>query len=62
MITHRNHVLAWLSARLDLDDRGASLVEYAFLLAFIVIVCVAAVMFLGTQVDDQYSEMGSKLN
>jgi pilus assembly protein Flp/PilA len=62
MNTFRDHVVAWLGARLDLDDRGASLVEYAFLLAFIAIVCIAAVMFLGTQVDERYSEMGSKLD
>ena len=29
-------------------DRGASLVEYAFLLSFIVMVCVAAVTLLGS--------------
>jgi Flp pilus assembly pilin Flp len=31
------------------DERGASLVEYAFLLAFIVVVCVAAVTLLGSR-------------
>jgi pilus assembly protein Flp/PilA len=56
------YVVTWVRARFGLDDRGASLVEYAFLLAFIAIVCIAAVMFLGTQVDDKYSEMGSKLD
>ena len=30
------------------DQRGAALVEYAFLLSFIVVVCVAAVTLLGT--------------
>jgi Flp pilus assembly pilin Flp len=34
----------WLS---DRDDRGASLVEYALLLALIAIVCVAALGVLG---------------
>lgn len=29
------------------DDRGASLVEYAFLLALIALVCVGALMFIG---------------
>jgi pilus assembly protein Flp/PilA len=56
------YVVAWVGIRLRLDDRGASLVEYAFLLAFIAVVCIAAVMFLGTQVDEQYSEIGSKVD
>ncbi|MEY2402807.1 MAG: hypothetical protein QOD38_358 [Acidimicrobiaceae bacterium] len=30
------------------SDRGAALVEYAFLLSFIVVVCVAAVTLLGS--------------
>ena len=30
------------------SDRGAALVEYAFLLSFIVIVCIAAVTVLGS--------------
>ena len=30
-------------------DEGASLVEYALLLALIAMVCIAAVTFLGTQ-------------
>ena len=43
----------WLSSRADRgDDRGASLVEYALLLALIAIVCVAALGLLGGSVND----------
>jgi pilus assembly protein Flp/PilA len=46
----------WLS---DRDDRGASLVEYALLLALIAIVCVVAVGFLGDSTDAGISAGGS---
>ena len=43
----------------DRDDRGASLVEYALLLALIAVVCVVAIGFLGTSVDEGISAGGS---
>jgi len=43
------------------DERGANLVEYALLVAFIAIVCVAAVTLLGDATNDPYSELGSQL-
>lgn len=36
------------------QERGASLVEYALLLALIAIVCVAAVTALGTNLEGSY--------
>lgn len=53
-------IRAWLAARSD-DQRGASLVEYALLVALIAIVCIAAVTVLGTTTSEQYSEMASYL-
>jgi pilus assembly protein Flp/PilA len=41
------------------SDGGAALVEYALLVAFIAIVCVAAVTFLGLQVAGKFSSIGS---
>jgi pilus assembly protein Flp/PilA len=38
------------------DDRGASLVEYALLLALIAVVCLAAVTALGINLNDNYNE------
>ena len=38
------------------DDRGASLVEYALLLALIAVVCVAAVSYLGHTASSSYLE------
>lgn len=43
------------------SDRGASLVEYALLVALIALVCFAAVGFLGTSASSKYEGMGSSL-
>lgn len=44
------------------DDRGASLVEYALLVALIAIVCFAAVGFLGEEASSRYANTGSSFN
>ena len=44
------------------DERGASLVEYALLVALIALVCVAAVTFIGNQTADSISNIGNSLN
>jgi len=50
----------WLAASLpERDDRGASLVEYALLIAFILVVCVLAVAALGTTINSGYSSTAS---
>ncbi len=43
------------------SQRGASLVEYALLLALIAVVCVAAVSALGGTTAVPYSEVASTL-
>ncbi len=43
------------------DQRGASLVEYALLLALIAAVCVGAVSLLGGSTSEPYSQLGSQL-
>lgn len=40
------------------DDRGASLVEYALLIALIAVVCIAAVTFLGKSSSSKFSSFG----
>ena len=42
-------------------DRGASLVEYALLLALIVVVCISAVTFFGGSLDSSFSKSGSSI-
>jgi pilus assembly protein Flp/PilA len=50
-----------LKHRLDRSETGASLVEYALLVAFIAIVCIAAVAFFGSRVGESFSRSGSQL-
>lgn len=58
MLTSCEFLRAWIEARCG-TERGASLVEYALLVALIALVCVAAVTFLGRTVSSQYSSIGS---
>lgn len=53
---------AWLKARLNTTDRGASLVEYALLVALIAVVCIAAVTLLGNAASDKLSDVGSAID
>jgi pilus assembly protein Flp/PilA len=55
--------LTYLRARFGAaDERGASLVEYALLVALIAVVCIAAVMFLGGSASSRFSNVGSSVN
>lgn len=42
-------------------DRGASLVEYALLVALIAVVCIAAVTTLGKNASSKFSRVGSSI-
>jgi Flp pilus assembly pilin Flp len=43
------------------DERGASYVEYAFLVALIAIVCLIAVSFLGAKTSENMSRSASAI-
>jgi pilus assembly protein Flp/PilA len=43
------------------DERGASLVEYALLIALIAVVCIVAVSILGSNSSAKFSQMGPAL-
>lgn len=51
---------SWLitTGRMQQEERGASLVEYALLLALIALVCIAALNLLGGNVATEYDETG----
>lgn len=49
----------FLRARFAKDDRGASLVEYALLVALIAVVCIGAVTVLGGNASSKFSQIGS---
>jgi pilus assembly protein Flp/PilA len=48
--------------RINERERGASLVEYALLIALLAVVCFAAVDFLGTSTSGELSRFGSSLS
>lgn len=56
----------WLTARpariRQSRECGANLVEYALLVAFIAIVCIGAVTFLGDSLPDRFNEPASVLS
>ena len=43
------------------DSEGQSLAEYALILALIAIVAIAALIFLGTQINDILSTIGQSI-
>lgn len=53
-------IKAWLTAKTD-TERGASLVEYALLVALIAVVCIIAIQFLGTSAEQKFDEVGSAI-
>ena len=58
MLTSYEFVNAWLQARCK-TDRGASLVEYALLVALIAVVCIVAVTLLGRAASSKFSSVAS---
>jgi pilus assembly protein Flp/PilA len=51
----------FLRARFGRTERGASLVEYALLVALIAVVCIVAVSILGQNASKKFSSVGSAL-
>jgi pilus assembly protein Flp/PilA len=58
----KSMVQTWVEAELVTDERGASMVEYAFLVALIATVCIAALLFLGTELNAKYADIGTSLS
>lgn len=44
------------------DDEGANLVEYALLITLIAVLVIVGVGFLGGEINDWFSGMGSTVN
>ena len=62
LVSYWQHVVTpWVQARLARTERGASLVEYALLVALIAVVCIVAITFIGNRASDNFSEVGSRL-
>ena len=55
-------IWCWAYSRLQQDEKGASLVEYALLVALIAVVCIIAISFVGTAASAKFSSVGSNLS
>ena len=57
---HFEILKTWLQARIK-SERGASLVEYALLVALIAVVCIVAIGFLGESASEQFDSVGNSI-
>ena len=62
MISTYEFLATWMRARFADSERGASLVEYALLVALIAVVCIVAIRILGNQANSSFSSTGSGIN
>ena len=54
---------AWLVSRLNMkSERGATAVEYAVMVALIAAVIIAAVVFLGREASQTFSDTGGEID
>jgi pilus assembly protein Flp/PilA len=59
----RTVVAPWVRARINpKSELGASLVEYALLVALIAVVCILAITFLGKEAEKQFNSVGSEIS
>ena len=61
MIGFVYQAVLWVGNLLDCGDDGASLVEYALLVALIAVICIAAIAFLGQSASSKFSAVGSSV-
>jgi len=61
MISSYEFINAWAKAHIN-SERGASLVEYALLVALIAVVCIAAVTTLGKSASSKFSTVGASID
>ena len=60
MMVQFDFLKTWLKAQAK-TERGASLVEYALLVALIAVVCIIAVTFLGTSATSKFVKVGKSI-
>lgn len=54
-------MLQYLISLIDRDERGQGLAEYALILALIAVLAIAAVTFLGSQINAILSAVGQAI-
>ncbi len=60
MITSFEFITAWIRTKAR-TERGATLVEYALLVALIAVVCIVAITGLGNKVSGSFNSTAGKL-
>ena len=61
MISTYEFVSTWLRARFGDSDRGASMVEYALLVALIAVVCIGAITLIGREANSSFESTADSL-
>ncbi len=51
----------WLMSKINHDQKGAALVEYALLLALIAVVCIVAITLLGNSAKDKFTSVANNI-
>jgi pilus assembly protein Flp/PilA len=54
-------MIQYLYSLINRDERGQGLAEYALILALIAVLAIAAVTFLGGQINSILSNVGNKI-
>jgi pilus assembly protein Flp/PilA len=62
MISTFEYLSTWLRARFGDTERGASLVEYALLVALIAVICIVALQFLGQNASESFQSTGDAID
>ena len=62
MVSGFEVLMVWMQARFGRQDEGASLVEYALLLALIAVVCIAAISLLGSSASTTFTREANSLS
>ena len=60
MISTFEFLSTWLRDRFGASERGASLVEYALLVALIAVICIVAVPILGANASTSFSSTAAR--
>jgi pilus assembly protein Flp/PilA len=60
LVLFQTTIRAWFADRAR-DETGASLVEYALLLALVAVVAITALLFLGHTVSNTLNNVGSNI-
>jgi len=63
LVAYVKNVVAPWEARVNAkSELGASLVEYALLVALIAVVCIISIGILGSKANDKFSQVGSQIS